>query len=95
MTKKVTIRLNQAQMEKIERKLGGFGCDTIEVDRGDLINMIRYQGPQICIDFDTDQEQVIQEVFPNKECDFAVIDKSELPRLMKYMAPPSGDAAAR
>lgn len=73
-------------MTKIRKKLGRV-CHTIEVDRDDLLNLIRYQAPQICIDFDEAQEQIVKQEFPEKECDFAIIDRSDLATIVKYMAP--------
>ncbi len=85
MGKTISIPLNRAQMKKIQRKLGRV-CHTIEVDSDDLLNLIRYQGPQI-IDFDEVQEKIIKQEFPDKECDFAVIDRGDLATIVKYMGP--------
>jgi hypothetical protein len=87
MAERITIHLNPLQKVKIRRKLGRV-CDTIEVDSGDLINMIKYQGPEICIDFDEEQEKLVKKAFPDKNCDFALIDKKDLGGIMKYMPPP-------
>jgi hypothetical protein len=78
------------QLAKIKKKFPDQyreGCNAIEVDVDDLINMVKYLSPQVCIDFDDEQEQVIQDVFPGKECDFAVIDSSELVGIMRYLSP--------
>ncbi len=87
MAEKIVIPLNQLQKAKIKEKFGRV-CDTIEVDKTDLINLIRYMSPQICIDFDEKQEQIIKKAFPDKECDFAIIDKNDLGNMIKYMPPP-------
>jgi hypothetical protein len=88
MAENVRIYLNDSQKEKIKKKFGEV-CDYIEVQRDDLLQILRYQGPQICIDFDEKQEEEIKKQFPELGCDFAVIDKSELPSLVKYMPPPN------
>jgi hypothetical protein len=94
MADKVVIRLNPSQKAKIEKKLGRV-CDTLEVDKDDLINMVRYVSPQICIDFDDAQEKVVQKAFPGKECDFAIIDKSDLGGIVKYMPPPGSPPSSK
>ncbi len=88
MARKIVIPLTAAQKAKIKRKLGKV-CNTIEVDKEDLINMVRYLSPQICIDFDAKQEEVVKKAFPGKECDFAIIDVSDLGGMVKYMPPPT------
>jgi hypothetical protein len=86
MAKKIVIPLNQVQKEKIKKKFGRV-CDNIEVDKDDLINLIKYMPPKICIDFDEKQEQVIKKNFPDNECDFALIDISNLGTIVRYMSP--------
>lgn len=88
MARKIVIPLNAAQKRKIKKKLGRV-CNTIRVDAEDLIRIVRYLSPQVCIDFDEKQEEVIKKAFPDMECDFAVIDKSDLGGMVKYMPPPA------
>ena len=89
MADKIIMPLNAAQKAKIKKKLGRV-CDTLEIDRSDLINIVRYMPPQICIDFDDKQEKIIRKAFPSKECDFAIIDRGDLGTILLYMPPPTG-----
>ena len=82
--------MNKAQIEKIRKKFPDAyrpECNAIEVDPEDLLNIVKYISPQICIDFDDEQEAIIRKVFPRKECDFAIIDSSELLGIMRYLSP--------
>ena len=87
MSELIVITLNDMQKAKIKKKLGKV-CDTIEVDREQLENATKYMGPQICIDFDDEQEAIIKKAFPEKECDFAVFNGLAFPGGVRYMAPP-------
>jgi len=69
------------------RKLG-MPCDAIVVDRDALIDMVKYQSPRICIDFDEEQEKLIKEFFPEKECDFAIFHRARVPKIIILYMPP-------
>jgi hypothetical protein len=65
-------------------------CEEIVIDSEDLLDRLnlRYKAPQICIDFTEDQEKCVEAAYPDKSCDFAIIDRGDLERVMRYMAPP-------
>ncbi len=86
MAKKIVLRLNESQKAKIKKKFKRV-CDTLEVDESQLANITKYISPKICLDFDDAQEKIVQEVFPEKECDFAMIDISDLGAVILYMPP--------
>jgi hypothetical protein len=87
MEEPIRVELNQAQKEKIKKVLGR-DCDTLEIRKDQLIDVVKYMGPSICIDFDEAQEKLIHEHFPKKECDFAIINRSALGLMVRYMPPP-------
>jgi hypothetical protein len=87
---KILIPLNKAQREKIKKKLNR-DCDYIEVDRNELPNAVKYVASPVCISFDDKQEDILHKAFPDKECDYMLVTKADLPVFaMRYMPPRCG-----
>jgi hypothetical protein len=85
---KILVPLTEAQRGKIKKKFR-INCDHIEIEREQLPNIVKYISPQICIDFDDAQEAIIQKAFPDKECDYMLVTKSNFSTfVMKYYAAP-------
>ena len=87
MAEKIVLPLNKNQQATIKKMLGSV-CDTIEIEREELTNVLKYIPAPVMIDFDEKQQQLLKKFIPGKQCNFAFIDGNDLCRVLRYMPPP-------
>jgi hypothetical protein len=68
----------------------GAACDSLEFDLEQLTGVVKYIPSPVMIDFDEQQMKIIKKAIPNKKCNFAILDGSELCNALRYMPPPGG-----
>ena len=87
MAEKIVVPLNKNQQATIKKLLGG-ACDTLEFDREELTNVLKYMPAPVMIDLDEKQQQVLRKYGQSRQCNFAILDGSDLCRVLRYMPPP-------
>lgn len=89
MATKISIPLNKNQQLKLRKVMGG-SCRTIEIDKEDLINVLKYIPAPVLIDFDEEQQKILRKALPANKCNIGIIDGKELCNVLRYMPPATG-----
>ncbi len=89
MAEKIVLKLNKNQLDGIKKAFGGV-CDTIEIDKDQLTHVLLYMPAPVLMDFDDNQQQLLNRAVPNKKCNYIVIDGNQLCNVLRYMPPRGG-----